>query len=221
MLDEVICGDCLEVMPQIPSESIDLILTDPPYGIDKGKVFGDKDLQAWINSLSDSQRVLKEGGFYLTYCSIAKLPDVMWAATDYFNYRWTSIFYINNGMVRGSVGFSCYYPLLIFMKGKAAVKKPLRDVMEVSTSKEEMKRRIHPYQKDIRFIAKHIEAFSKSGDIVLDPFAGSFQTALAARQMGRHFIGIEKDPKYCDIARQRLASLPTNLANFSEVTCSP
>ncbi len=62
----------------------------------------------------------------------------------------------------------------------------------------------HPTQKPIEVMAPLIESFSKAGDIVLDPFAGSGTTGIAARQLGRRFIGIEKDAGYCKAAVKRL-----------------
>ena len=64
---------------------------------------------------------------------------------------------------------------------------------------------LHPNQKPIVAIVPVIEAFSKPGDIILDPFAGSGTTAFAARSCHRNFILIEKEGHYCQVARNRLA----------------
>ena len=203
MLDEIICGDCLEVMPTIPDNSINLIITDPPYGINKGKIDGDESLQIWVNSLYDCSRVLKPDSFYCTFASIAKLNVVLMLASAFFSYRWTTLLYINNGMVRGSVGFSAYVPCVVFMNGNAKIKKQIRDVREVSAKKPQH----HPYEKNIRFMTDLVEAFSHPEDTVLDPFSGSGTTAVAAKATGRHYICIEKEPEYCAIAEKRIAEM--------------
>jgi len=197
--------DCIEGLKMIKDSCIDCIITDPPYGINKGKIVNDDSLDTWISSLKESYRVLKDNSFYLLFASIAKIPEVCnHMEKAGFKYRWQTLLYIKNGMVRGSVGFSVYYPCLIFMKGDAKIKKPLRDIMEVSTSSKEMKQRIHPYQKDKNFIAKLINSFSKEGDLILDPFMGSATTAISCMETKRDFVGFEIDKKYYDLAIKRL-----------------
>lgn len=63
----------------------------------------------------------------------------------------------------------------------------------------------HPTKNPLAALTPIIEPFSRPGDIVLDPFAGSVSTLLAAKKLGRGYIGVELDARYCDRARQRLA----------------
>jgi len=206
MIDTIICGDCLEIMPQIPDGSIDCIITDPPYGIDKGKIIGDESLDVWIDSLKDSYRVLKPDSFYCVFASVAKLDEVISNATKFFNYRWIAICYINNGGTRGGVGFSNFYPCSVFMKGNAKIKAQMNDVCVVSHTNHQKYRR-HPYQKDIKFNNRLVNTFSSEGETVLDPFAGSGTTAVACKRSDRHYICIEKEPEYCAIAERRIAEM--------------
>jgi DNA modification methylase len=71
--------------------------------------------------------------------------------------------------------------------------------------------RLHPTQKPVMAITPLIMAFSRTGDIVLDPFCGSGTTALAARQFKRRYIGIEKMQQYAAVARERLRRTETAL----------
>jgi adenine-specific DNA-methyltransferase len=64
--------------------------------------------------------------------------------------------------------------------------------------------RLHPTQKPLCVLTPLIQSFSRPGDVVLDPFCGSGSTLLAAKLQGRNFIGIELDPRYFEIARNRL-----------------
>jgi len=205
-INQIYNQDCLEGLKKIKDESIDAIITDPPYGINKGKILNDESLDVWISTLEDSYRVLKDNSFYMLFASIAKIPEVCnYMQKAGFVYRWQTLLYIKNGMVRGSVGFSVYYPCLIFMKGQAKIKKPLRDIMEVSTSSKEMKQRIHPYQKDKNFIAKLLNSFSKEDNVVLDPFMGSGTTAISCIMTKRNYIGFEIDEDYYQGSLERLA----------------
>jgi len=63
----------------------------------------------------------------------------------------------------------------------------------------------HPTQKPEKLLAKIILASSKRGDVVLDPFAGSGTTSVVAKKLGRRFLGIERDERYCCLAEKRLA----------------
>jgi len=201
-LNKIYQGDCLELLKEIPDKGIDLVLTDPPYGINKDGVENDSDLEVYYNSLPELYRVLKEGGFFVTFASIGNLPDFF--RNNPFNYRWQYIVYINNGMVRGSIGFNRYISVLIFQKGDAKLTKPLLDVIEVSTSAQQCAKRKHPTEKREDVCRKLILALSKPKDIVLDPFAGAGSILVSAKQTDRQFIGIELVKDYVDSAERKL-----------------
>jgi site-specific DNA-methyltransferase (adenine-specific) len=65
-------------------------------------------------------------------------------------------------------------------------------------------KRYHPTQKPIPLFEQILRMYSKPTDLILDPFLGSGTTAIACEQLGRKWIGIEKEPKYCEIARERI-----------------
>lgn len=214
-INKIICGDCLEVMKDIPDNSIDLVVTDPPYGINKEGITNDENLNEYYNSLSNCFRVLKNDTFFVTFASIGNLPQFF--VNNPFDYRWQFILYINNGMVRGSLGFNRYISILIFQRGKAKLKKPLLDIMEVSTSSQQCAKRQHPTQKRGDVCKKLITSFSNEGDLILDPFLGSGTTAEVCKKLNRRFIGIEINPEYCKIAEERLKKVPKRLDKFVEL----
>ena len=72
----------------------------------------------------------------------------------------------------------------------------------------------HPTQKPVELAELFIQYHSLPGMVVLDPFCGSGTTAVAAKRLGRHFIGIELSPEYCEIARKRVAAVPRRLDSF-------
>lgn len=85
-------------------------------------------------------------------------------------------------------------------------KKPVKKVVFkqqgfITDSKDE---RYHPTQKPSELVQNLIEMFSEEGDTILDPFIGSGTTAIAAIRSGRHFIGFELDPDFCQVAEKRI-----------------
>lgn len=80
-------------------------------------------------------------------------------------------------------------------------------------------KRSHPNEKPVSLIMKFINAHTATGDIILDPFCGSGTTCVAAKKLGRCWIGIEIDPGYAEIARRRVASTPKPL--FTDEAATP
>ena len=202
-INKIYCGDCLELMKQIPDGSIDCVITDPPYGINKEGVENDESLDTYYDSLPQMYRILKQNSFLITFASIGRLPEFF--NNNPFDYRWMFIQYINNGMVRGSIGFNRYLCVIIFQKGDAKMTKPMQDVYEMSTSSQECAKREHPTQKDVKVIRKLIEGFTKEDDLIFDPFVGVGSVGVACKQKNRRFIGIEMNPDYVEIANKRLS----------------
>jgi DNA modification methylase len=198
---KIICGDCLEILKQMEDNSTDMVFTDPPYGINKKGITNDKNLDQYYKSLIECYRVLKNNKYFITFASIKNLP--LFFMNNPFSYKWQYIFYINNTMHRGMLGFNKYSPILIFEKGKA-IHKPICDVLEIAGSSRSCAKRVHPTQKEIIIFTRIIENLSNKNDIILDPFLGSGTTQIACEQLERNSIGIEISNKYCNIAFQRL-----------------
>ena len=77
-------------------------------------------------------------------------------------------------------------------------------------------KRLHPTQKPVALFEYLIKTYTNEGDLVLDNCIGSGTTAGAAKRTGRHFIGIELSPEYCEIARKRVAAVPARLDRWAE-----
>jgi DNA modification methylase len=198
---KIICGDCLEILKQMEDNSTDMVFTDPPYGISKKGIMNDENLDQYYESLSECYRVLKNNKYFITFASIKNLP--LYFINNPFSYKWQYIFYINNTIHRGGLGFNKYSSILIFEKGKA-VHKPIPDILEIAGSSERCAKRVHPTQKEIIIFTRIIENLSNKNDIIVDPFLGSGTTQIACEQINRNSIGIEIDKKYCKIAYKRL-----------------
>jgi len=199
----LIQGDCLEEMKNIPDESIDLILTDPPYGLNKEGIKNDRDI--WAYGLTDYFRVLKNNSWLCLYSSIKEVGNVINMVEDLgFVYEWQHITYINNGMVRGRLGFNKYMICLIFRKGESKIKKQICDIRVVSNSSKQRKAIPHPTPKYIESIEDMVKNLSKEGDTVLDCFMGSGSTGIGCKNLNRKFIGIELDKEYFKLATKRI-----------------
>ena len=200
----IACGDCLDILKQIPDKSIDLVLTDPPYGIsaDKGiGGFGSSKTDKHYNDNWDKvpnkiyfdemlrvgKRVIIFGGNYFT----DKLPvNGHWICWD----------------KKGNVAFKNPYSdceLAYTNIPKKVVKKyTLIQQGFITDSKD---KRVHPTQKPTELFKMILKDYSKKDDIILDPFIGSGTTAVACKDLGRKCIGIEISEEYVKIAIKRLS----------------
>jgi len=199
--NKIVCGDCLELMKELPDGCVDLVVTDPPYNqkIDYG-FYDDQrgDYPAFIKSwFIELERLAK---------TIIITPS-NGAQHLYPRPKWTLAWIIKNGMSRtpltvGSKMCLCTWePILWF--GKSPSNPPIHDTIFVPISKQ-VDTGNHPCPKPLGLFKGLIIMGSDENDLILDPFIGSGTTALACKQLGRRFIGFEINPKYVAIANERL-----------------
>jgi DNA modification methylase len=201
ILHKIICGDSLKELKKIDDETVDMIFSDPPYGINKKGIINDSNLDQYFKSLPDCYRILKNNRYFIIFSSIKNLP--LFFMNNPFSYKWQYIFYINNTMHRGGLGFNKYSPILIFEKGKA-FHNPICDILEITGSSKSCAKRVHPTQKETVICTEIIKNLSNENDIILDPFVGSGTTQVSCEQIKRNSIGIEIEKNYCELAYQRL-----------------
>lgn len=207
----------MEVMKQIPDKSVDLVLTDPPYGIDyqsNMRVMSEK-FDKIANDNNGSRfdvypeifRVLKDNTVAVVFCSFKNFADD-------FNELVKCGFDIKNTIVwnkgGGGIGdlthsLSTDYELAIVAHKGQCVIRGKRDGSVWSVGKVNPNTMLHPTEKPVELLKRCIEKFSDDGQIVLDCYLGSGTTAVACKQLGRKYIGIELSQKYIDIANERLA----------------
>ena len=210
-INRVICENNLEAMKEIPDESIDLILTDAPYTPNKNKNFNsnfeiktDDEYKKWLSiRIKEMYRILKKDSFLLSDFFRPKLPLYIEVFSEYFNYYDELTAYVINSMANCAFGLDLFTPSLVFRKGNAKVKSRYMNVIKVVRMGNEPKYR-HPTQKYLYVYKSYIRMLSNENDIVLDPFLGSGTTAVACKELGRKFIGIEISPDYCKVAEERL-----------------
>ncbi len=204
-INKIICGDALQLIKKIPNRKIDLILTDPPYGLGKEGVYSDENLTTFYKILPECYRVLRDNSFFITFFSTKFLPALF--KHNPFTYFWQIILYCPEGAVRSPIGITKYMSCFVFKKGNPKIISRNRDLFIDTPGKlvEPDEGFIdHPTPKPKHFIKEILRMFSKEGDLVLDPFIGSGSTAVACKQLKRRFIGFEINKRYYQLAQKRL-----------------
>jgi len=210
-INKIYQGDCLKLMEEIPDESIDLIVTDTPYGINHKNQDWDKlDYDLLMQTfLPIAYNKLKEDRRLITYLPKKQL----YRCKELFkNYKFDIAIQLKNfACYRQHLGYiDSWQPLLIIIKGKPAKhKKGGRNWFMINSNNTSKKnknnpRNWHPAGKCVDAMKYLIEWCSNENDLILDPFIGSGTTALACLQTKRNFIGIEIEPKYVEIANKRI-----------------
>jgi len=209
-VNRVIHGDCIDVMAALPSESIDFILTDPPYIVGyrsrDGRTIASDNRASWLKpAFAEAYRVLKPNRYCVSFYGWHKVERFMYAWKD-AGFRPVGHFVFVKEYA-SSAGYTRYCHENAYLLAKGRPQKPLRPLRDVLRWRY-TGNTLHPTQKPLDALSHLICAFSTRGDIVLDPFAGSGSTALAARCLGRRYIAIEKAARYHRIAKKRLARAP-------------
>lgn len=203
-INKIICGDCLEVMKGIPDKSVDLVCTDMPYGIDI-------DYGVYVDSIDNLKKLIAES--IPEFLRIGKRVAIFTGITNLFLYpqpNWIMSFTWNTTGSFGKCGINQWQPIIFYgedIKGFGSVNGILKsDTLAFSgMGAAKYSQNDHPCPKPERVMMKAIARLSNENEIVLDAFTGSGTTLKACQELNRRFIGIEINPKYCEIAQRRLA----------------
>jgi len=200
-------GNCIDVMREMPAQSVDFILTDPPYiagykSRDNQTIRND-DNAAWLwPAFAHMHRVLKDDSFAISFYGWPKV-DLFFSAWKQSGFRIGGhiVFRKRYASKSAFVQYRHEAAYLLIKGDPAFPASPLPDVMDWTYTGN----KLHPTQKSIHVLKPLIEAFSKPGHLVLDPFAGSGSTCVAAHRTGRDYIGIELDAAHHRTATARVA----------------
>lgn len=206
----IICGDALNTLKQIPGNSVAAVITDPPYGnnTDYGagrvRIIGDEHPLLGMMVLAACYRVLKRNSSAYMFCGVEHLPIITTFFACYTRFKARSVIVWDKAFHGRGYGFRKQYEcILVLEKGRPSYRTPgLPNVLKFPRTGN----RDHPHAKPLPLIEALIRQSSDEGDPILDPFLGSGTTAVAAHRLARGCIGVEIDPKYCEIARGRLAA---------------
>ena len=212
----VILGDCLQELRKLPDASVDFILTDPPYLVryrdSSGRSVANDDNTRWMfPAFSELYRVLKPDSYCVCFYG--------WSKADRFLSVWRECgFYPVGHFVWAKRYASCvrhsrmmHEQAYLLAKGNPLPPKhPPADVQPWKYTGN----RLHPTQKPVDSLTPLIEAYSRPFDLVVDPFAGSASTGVAALSCRRRCLLIEKDAGYYQAAKARLDRLPHHMTAF-------
>jgi site-specific DNA-methyltransferase (adenine-specific) len=189
-INQIICGDCLEVMRDWPDNCVDLVLTDPPY--------------------PDYHK--EKYKYYAGILDVLTLFDcvqlIFWTAKVRFPLSYSSIHIWDK-----SIDCASYYER-IFERNGGLSYKIYRQHPPIFTDIPSGQRDVnmgHPSQKPLPLLKKLILQYSKKQFLILDPFCGSGTTCVAAKMLGRDYIGIDISEEYCQIARDRIKAVETGV----------
>ena len=225
---KLINGNCLDTLKNIPNESIDLIVTDPPYPTTsrgnagnsggmlqkdinkKGKVFTYNNINC-KEYAPEFYRLLKDGSHCYVMTNHINLIDMLNTFTDVGFHFIKSLIWNKGNKIMGQYYMSQYEYILFFRKGKG--KKinncGTSDILSISNKKTKDKdgKNIHDTEKPIELMEVLVNNSSQENELVLDPFMGVGSTGIACIKNKRNFIGIEIDEKYFDIAKNRIEEI--------------
>lgn len=224
-MKNIIKGNSLDVLQNIDVDSIDAIITDPPYnisrdnnfktmgraGIDFGEWDKEFDLTSWIKT---AEPLLKKGGNIVIFNDWKNMSYITKALEDNgFEIKDLIRWKKTNAMPRNrDRRFITDYEVAVWAvkKGGKWTFNRLSDTYEIPeivgglTPKSEKLDGGHPTQKPIYVMKWLIERLTNTGDTILDPFMGSGSTCVACEELHRDYIGIEQDEKYFEIAKKRI-----------------
>ena len=209
-INEIVCSDCLEAMREWPDDCVDLVLTDPPYGIgesraknrSRGKWVKPKDYGDYVwdkNKVSDN--------CIIQTCRVGK-NQIVFGGNYYGKLLGDTSCYIIWDKDNGKSDFAdCELAWTSFKTATRLVKWKWQGMLQEGGNPRDYRQ--HPTQKPLGVMKWILEKYSKPTDLILDPFCGSGTTCVAAKMLGRDYIGIDISEEYCQIARDRLKAVDT------------
>lgn len=213
-INTVLRGDCVEVMSRLPEGSIDFVLTDPPYLVRyrdrSGRCVRNDDNARWLEpAFAQMFRVLKPDALCASFYA--------WNRVELFAAAWRAAGF----RIVGHIIFAKRYAsssrfmeyrheqAYLLAKGDPALPaQPVPDVIDWRYTGN----KLHPTQKPVGSLLPLVKAFCPPDGIVLDPFAGSGSTLVAAKELGRRYLGIELDEGHHRTASERLEAVPMDAA---------
>ena len=213
MINRVIQGDCLEVMKSIPDNSIDLVLTDPPYSASDNSFTirnvggGDyktleEDWDKLFNPIKYFWEMFRVSKQLIIFSSHHQLEIWLSLAKESGCFR-QILHYIKTNPMPSARKFYKFSVQYIIWVGKSSYtfSRGDNDIFYYSAGHTRIP---HPTVKCIDVISKLINNHTHENDLVLDPFMGSGTVAVACKRLNRRFIGFEMEKKYVDLVNKRL-----------------
>lgn len=211
-------GDCIEVMRQLPANTVDFILTDPPYLVNyrdrDGRTIQNDANADWLKpAMKEAFRVLRNNRLMLCFYGWPRAEKFLEAWRE-AGFRPVGHMVFRKSYTTKATDFLKYQheQAYLLAKGRPAmIGGPVADVQRLLYTGN----KLHPTQKAVMSLLPIIRAYSLPGDVVLDAFCGSGSTCAAALLTGRKYIGIELDAEYHRAASERLERVKERIARRS------
>lgn len=211
-------GDCIEIMRQMPANSVDFILTDPPYLVNfrdrQGRTLQNDTNADWLRpAMQEAFRVLKQNRLMLCFYGWPRAEKFLEAWRE-AGFRPVGHLVFRKSYTTKATEFLRYQHEQAYLLAKARpamIGAPLADVQRLPYTGN----KLHPTQKAVMSLVPIVRAYSLPGDVVLDAFCGSGSTCAAALLTGRRYIGIELDSEYQRAASERMTRIRERIARRS------
>lgn len=225
LINNIYNNNSMEFMRGLEDNSIDLVVTDPPYKVTargnagnsggmmksklsmNGRIFKHNDVKI-EDFIPEIYRVLKEGSHCYIMTNHVNLIEMLNVAKECGFHFIKSLIWDKGNKIMGQCYMSQFEYILFLRKGKH--KKinncGTSDILSIPNKKQkgEDGKNLHDTEKPVELMRILIENSSQEGEVVLDPFVGIGATAVAAKNLNRKYIGIELDENYFNIAKRRL-----------------
>ncbi len=211
----ILHGDCIEIMRQMPAESVDFVLTDPPYLVNfhdrQGRTLPNDRNADWLRpAMAEAFRVLKDNRLMLCFYGWPRAEKFLEAWRN-AGFRPVGHLVFRKSYTTKATDFLKYQheQAYLLAKGRPPMMgSPLPDVQRLYFTGN----KLHPTQKAVMSLVPVIRAYSLPGDVVLDAFCGSARTCAAALLTGRKYVGMEMDDAYFQQARDRMNRIHRRIA---------
>ena len=231
-INQIICGDCIQVMQEIPDEFIDLVVTSPPYNLKNSTGNGMKDGRGgkWANAALQKGYSHHDDSMphdqYIEWqrkCLTEMYRTLKETGAIFYNHKWR----VQDGLLQDRQDIVLGFPVrqIIIWKRKGGINfnkgyfLPTYEVIYLIAKQKfilapkanahgdvwefgQESNNTHPAPFPVSLIERVIS--STTAETVLDPFMGSGTTSVASKMLGRDYIGIDISPEYCENARRRI-----------------
>ena len=226
-LNEIVCGNSIEILKEFSDESVDITITSPPYNVNLnyGKEYNDNisydEYQQfswdWLEAI---YRITKETG--RLYCVLDdRLIFRLKPLSEAIGWKYVQLLawckpnFAGRGRINGDWNFMNEYVLLL-RKGKrnmmltsdlTTTHSWFKETSPQTNFKKDYLQKGHPAQMPVSLVRKWVAR--TPGQVILDPFCGVGSVCMAAKELGRDYIGIDLSEKYCQLAEERIHSINT------------
>jgi site-specific DNA-methyltransferase (adenine-specific) len=192
-------GPFQEVLAHVEDDSVDLVLTDPPWQWDV------ETLDLWDDLGAFAKRVLRPGRALIAYSGSGCLAAAIDRLSRHLDYVWAGALILpgRHNEVHAVMARDASTPIVFFSKGRYEPRHWFINALSSPGAEKDA----HPWQKPLGNVGYYLERFSEPAELVCDPFLGGGTTAVAAQRAGRRFVGCDLDPGAVEVTLERLKAM--------------